>query len=90
MNKDTIKDLTLMLMYLTSWEESLVPGLRKKPDRSGIYPKALWEGYDFDILNEMTDEGLVNAGGRSKSASFTDEGVSKALKLLRQYGIELD
>ena len=92
MNKDTIKDLTFMLMYLTSWEESLVPGLRKKPDRAGIYPKAriCWKGYDFGILNEMTDEGLVNAGGRSKSASFTDEGVSKALELLRQYGIELD
>ena len=62
MNRDTIKDLTLMLMYLTSWEESLVPGLRKKPDRAGIYPKArfCWKGYDFDILNELTDEGLVN------------------------------
>ena len=64
MNRDTVKDLTLMLMYLTSWEESLVPGLRKKPDRAGIYPKArfCWKGYDFDILNELTDEGLVNAG----------------------------
>ena len=39
MDKNTIKDLTLMLMYLTSWEESLVPGLRKKSARTGIYPK---------------------------------------------------
>ena len=92
MNKDTIKELTLMLMYLTSWEESLVPGLRKKPDRAGIYPKVrmCWKGYDFGILNEMTDKGLVNAGGRSKSASFTDEGVAKALELLKRYGIEAD
>ncbi len=92
MNADTIKELTLMLMYLTSWEESLVPGLRRKPDRVGIYPKAriCWKGYDFDILNELTDEGLVNAGGRSKSASFTDEGEAKALELLNQYGIEIE
>lgn len=92
MGKDIAKDLTLMLMYLTSWEESLVPSLRKKPDRAGLYPKAriCWKGYDFDILNELTDEGLVNAGGRSKSASFTDEGVTKALELLKQYGISLD
>ena len=41
MDRDTIKDLTLMLMCLTSWEESLVPGLRKK---LGIYPKARTEG----------------------------------------------
>lgn len=92
MSENTIKDLTLMLMYLTSWEESLVPGLRKKPDCAGVYPKAriCWKGYDFDILNELTDEGLVNAGGRSKSASFTDEGTAKALELLRKYGISLD
>ncbi len=92
MNTDTIKELTLMLMYLTSWEESLVPGLRGKPDRAGIYPKArvCWKGYDFDILNELTDEGLVNARGRSKSASSTDEGETKALELLKQYGIEIE
>ncbi len=92
MSKDTIKDLTLMLMYLTSWEESLVPGIRRKPDRAGIYPKAriCWKGYDFSILNELTDEGLVNAGGRSKSASFNEGGEAKALELLRQYGITLE
>lgn len=92
MNRDTIKDMTLMLMYLTSWEESMVPGIRKKPDHAGIYPKArfCWKGYDFGILNELTDEGLVNAGGRRKSASFTDEGSTKALELLKQYGITLE
>jgi len=92
MSKDTIKELTLMLMYLTSWEESLVPGLRRKPDRASIHPKAriCWKEYDFDILNELTDEGLVNARGRSKSASFTDEGEAKVLELLKQYGIEIE
>lgn len=65
MDANTIKDLALMLMYLIPWEESLVPGLRKKPDCAGVYPKAriCWKGYDFDILNELTDEGLVNARG---------------------------
>lgn len=47
MSRDTIKDLTLMLMYLTSWEESLVPGLRKKPDRAGIsIPRPVFVGRD--------------------------------------------
>ena len=92
MNRDTIKDLTLMLMYLTYWEERLVPGIRKKPDRAGIYPKAriCWKGYDFDILNELTGEGLANAGGHSKSASFNAEGEAKTRELLKAYGIELD
>ena len=92
MNRDAIKDLTLMLMYLTSWEENLVPELHEKPDRLGFRPqiRRTWKGYDFGILNELTDEGLVNARNRSKSASFTDEGAAKALELLRQYGITLE
>ena len=81
MSKDAIKDMTLILMYLTSWKKSLVPDVRKRPDQAGIYPKVriCWKGYDFSILNELTDEGLVNAGGRRKSASFTDEDAGKAL-----------
>ena len=92
MDKDTVKELTLMLMYLTSWEESLVPGIRKKPDRPGfrLQIRRTWKGYDFGILNELTDEGVVNARNRSKSASFTDEGAAKALELLMQYGITLE
>ena len=92
MDKDTVKDLTLMLMYLTSWEENLAPELHEKPDRLGFRPqiRRTWKGYDFGILNELTDEGLVNAGGRSKSASFNAEGEAKALELLNAYGIEID
>lgn len=92
MDKDTVKDLTLMLMYLTSWEENLVPELHEKPDRLGFRPqiRRTWKGYDFGILNELTDEGLVSARNRSKSASFTDEGAAKALELLMQYGITLE
>ena len=91
MNKDTVKDLTLMLMYLTSWEERLVPDLHEKPDRLGFHLqiRRTWKGYDFGILNELTEEGLVNARNRSKSASFTDEGVAKALELLKRYEIEV-
>ena len=91
MNKDTVKDLTLMLMYLTSWEERLVPDLHEKPDRPGFHLqiRRTWKGYDFGILNELTDEGLVNARNLSKSASFTDEGVTKALELLKRYEIEV-
>ena len=80
-----------MLMYLTSWEERLVPDLHEKPDRPGFHLqiRRTWKGYDFGILNELTGKGLVNARNRSKSASFTDEGAAKALELLMQYGITL-
>ena len=97
MDKDTVKDLTLMLMYLTSWEENLVPELHEKPDRLGFRPqiRRTWKGYDFGILNGESESdcffyALVNARNRSKSASLTDEGAAKALELLMQYGITLE
>lgn len=44
-----IRELTLMLMYLTSWEERDTPGLRavKKKDLEQ-YPlvRRCWKGYD--------------------------------------------
>ena len=84
--------LELAASWSTSWEECLVPDLHEKPDRFGfrLQIRRTWKGYDFGILNELTDEGLVNAGNRSKSASFTDEGEAKALELLKQYGITLE
>ena len=57
----TIRDLTLMLMYLTSWEERDTPGLRavKKKERER-YPlvRRCWKGYDHGLLNKLLEEGL--------------------------------
>lgn len=46
MSKDTVKDLTLMLMYLTSWEESLVPGIRKNLTAKAFIPRLVSAGKD--------------------------------------------
>ena len=40
---EKIKELTLMLLYLTSWEENEI----------GLKYKRSWKGYDFDVLNEL-------------------------------------
>ena len=44
MSRDTIKDLILMLMYFTYWEESLVPGIRRKPDHPAFTPRPVSVG----------------------------------------------
>lgn len=38
----------------------------------------------------MTSEGLVNAGGRSKFAFFTDGGETKPMELLASVGAALE
>jgi len=76
--KNTIKELTLMLMYLTSWKEN----------EFGMEYLRTWKGYDFDILNEMTDEDLIDGTYHSKSAYIKEKGERLAKELLKKYGIE--
>lgn len=90
---DVIRELTLMLMYLTSWEEHDTPALRAvKKKELGKYPlvRRSWKGYDFSLLNELSADVLINAGSRSCPALITPKGESEALILLKQYGIELE
>jgi hypothetical protein len=76
--KNTIKELTLMLMYLTSWKE----------DEFGMEYLRTWKGYNFDILNELTDESLISGSYKSKSVVITKEGEKLAKELLKKYKID--
>lgn len=75
--KEKVKELTLMLLHLTSWEEN----------EFGMQYRKSWKGYDFGILNELTEEDFIRGGHRSKSVMITDEGIKKAKELLEKYGI---
>jgi hypothetical protein len=71
-----IKELTLLLLYLTSWEENDV--LSEKVRRS-------WKGYPFEILDELNEEKLIFGNKRAKSVYFTEEGIKKAEELKKKY-----
>lgn len=61
-NKDqTIEDLTLMLMYLTSWEEAPTCGLRRKPVPCSPEEmfRRCWKGYDHGVLDKLEEQGLI-------------------------------
>jgi len=77
---EKIKDLTIMLLYLSSWEE-------KEFDQQ--YRRS-WKGYDFDILNELSDDGLIYGGRRSKSVYLDESGIQRAKALLAEYGINAE
>ena len=81
MDKRTvIHDLTLMLIAASSWEEKV----------AGKTLRRAWKGYDFDVLDLLDDEGLINCGGRAKSVTLSEAGTRRAEELLAQYGIEID
>lgn len=68
-----VRDLTLMLAELTSWQE-----------RGCSYRRA-WRGYDWDALDELLEEGLIDFRRGNKSLFITEEGSRRAGALLDAY-----
>ena len=65
--EEKIKELTLLLLYLTSWNESDLPEEMRRS----------WKGYPFETLNELTNEDLIRGSFRSKSVYLTETGLRK-------------
>jgi len=72
---EIIKELTLLLIYLTSWQEDT--GLTKV-QRS-------WRGYLFEVLDKLNEEGYIDGSKHAKSVYLTEEGLSKAKELTEKY-----
>src|SRR5919198_2247404 len=70
MSDQLTHDLSLMLMYLSSWTE--------RPDEA----RRFWKGFEFDILNQLAEEGLISDSRRAKSAYLTEDGLRRARELL--------
>lgn len=66
-----IMDLTLLLAYLTSWDEQVA---RTKVRRA-------WRGYDFEALDGLQEHGEVSFSRRSKSLVLTEVGIRRAQRL---------
>lgn len=73
--KDTVRDLTLLLLYLTSWDEKIPGGSVKRS----------WKGYPFDALNELEAKGYISGGMKSKSVYLSEKGTAFAKKLASKY-----
>lgn len=77
--KELCKELTLLLMYLTSFDEKI---------SDEITLKKTWKGYDFTIMNELDEEGFIDQGKhRNRSIYFSDDGCNKAKELLEKYKV---
>jgi len=71
-----IKELTLLLLWLTCWNEA-------KKDESPFYRS--WRGYDFGILDELRKEELIGGSYKAKSVYLTEGGIKEAKKLEKKY-----
>ncbi len=70
-NADQISKLTLLLIYLTGWEEK----------EFGVTAYRAWKGYDFNILNKLEEDGFIAQSKTAKSVYLTEEGLKLAKQL---------
>lgn len=78
-----IEELTLLLMYLTSWEEEgYIADENNMPKKSKI--KNCWKGYSFEVVNKLTDENYLYFS-KGKSVTLTPEGEKLAKELMDKY-----
>lgn len=73
-----IEDLTLLLIYLCSWEE------RPFPD---FTIRRAWKGYLFEVLDALEEKGYINQTRRAKSVTLTEEGILRAQELEERYAL---
>ena len=74
---DQIDELTLLLLYLTSFSDDYGLG---EAQRS-------WKGYPFKSLDELRDDKYIVGSNQSKSVYLTEEGIKKAQLLMKKYKI---
>jgi len=73
-----LEELTLLVIYLSSWEEQLAP------DR---IVRQAWKGYLFDVLNALEEKGYICQTRRAKSLTLTEQGERWAQELVARYAI---
>jgi DNA-binding PadR family transcriptional regulator len=76
MNAQIVEDLTLLLLYLTSWEEEVF-------DDFTIY--RAWKGFRFEALDALEEAGYINQTRRAKSVTLTEAGCERARALAAKY-----
>lgn len=74
-----IEELTLLLLYLTSFQENSVLG--ETTLRS-------WKGYPFDTLDQLSNDSLIFFSNRAKSVYITEDGIELAKILMQKYNIQ--
>jgi hypothetical protein len=69
--QEQISKLTLLLIYLTSWQDK----------ESATPVQRAWKGYDFDVLDKLEEQGLIEKSRTAKSLYLTEQGIARGKDL---------
>ncbi|KAB7789855.1 DUF6429 family protein [Bifidobacterium leontopitheci] len=81
-----VRDLTLMLLWLTSWDER--GGTTYGQDAGPLLRS--WIGYDWDAMDALRDERLIEGRKGNKSVYLTQSGAALAETLVDRYRHAVD
>jgi hypothetical protein len=71
-NKEKVDEITLALLYLTTFKDK--HGLRA------------WKSHDWDVLNRLHESGYIHDPvSKAKSVMLTEEGAERSKHLFEQY-----
>ncbi len=84
-NEEIIADLTLLLMYLTSWEEEIKGSVGDQSKKVFATVRRTWKGYPFKTVNMLFEQDFLQGSFRAKSAILTEKGIAKAEELKKKY-----
>ena len=76
-HEQAMEELTLLLLYLTSWEEELL--------RGAPTVRRAWKNMRFEVLDSLAQQGYLETKHRAKSVCITEEGSKKARELQKKY-----
>lgn len=76
--EEKIKELSLLLLYLSGWEEDVKDEPGKKLYKS-------WSGYLFDILNSLEEEKMIKQTYKSRALQVLPKGLKRAQELKQKY-----
>lgn len=76
--ENQIKDLCLLLIYLTGWQE-------ESKDNPGEMVFRSWKGYPFKILNELQQENMIVQNHNNQPVVLKNEGIRRAKTLKQSY-----
>lgn len=78
--KQAMKELTMMLIYLSRYCEQ-----EEFAESECVYA---WKSYDPHVLNELNDEDLIRQGSRkSRRVYLSETGKAHTKSLLKKYDI---
>jgi DNA-binding PadR family transcriptional regulator len=72
-----VKELTMLLISLTGWNED-----SRKDDKKKVYRAYI--GYRYEVLRELEDQGLIRFVTGGKSLTVTEQGKKKARELKKK------